>query len=251
MQQEFTIPFRSGNGRVDDVDMVAAGIPNALRDSLDGESMRCWIAHDASLADALTAHFELRLDQDDAFERVAGACLMARCRSDGRQYEGCRNEGDIHGKEFDPGRKIAGNQVAGIRTLHQADSLVTSQALGNLPIARVHSEHTRGAMLEYAVGKAAGRGSHVEAKSAIQTDAPVFEGALQLESAAAYVSQVIAKKTQRRGFIHGVAGLGDFLLIDEDTPGKNQRLRPFPRGSQPSIGSEFVESYLHGVVFLS
>jgi hypothetical protein len=68
VQQEFAIAFSTGDGRVGRVDAYAADLFDAGADAVDGELMSGRVAHDAAFADALTAGFELRLDEYDGFQ---------------------------------------------------------------------------------------------------------------------------------------------------------------------------------------
>jgi hypothetical protein len=69
-------------------------------------------------------------------------------------------------------------------------------------------------VLQQAIGKAAGRGSHIERNPAADANVPVFKCTLELLSAAAYVFQVAAEQPDFSPDIYGRSWLLNFLLID-------------------------------------
>ena len=77
VEEEFVIAFSAGDGRVDDFEFGAADLLDAGADAIDGELMGSGVADDAAFADAFAAGFELRLDENDGFDSVAGAWRIA------------------------------------------------------------------------------------------------------------------------------------------------------------------------------
>ena len=136
-------------------------------------------------------------------------------------------------------------EVAGVGFLEQANARVLAQAKIHLAIAGVDRDHARSAALQKAIGEASGRGAHVEAHQVIHVDAPVIERTLELESAAAYVLQIVAQQTQRGVALNGGSGLFDLLLVHQNFSGKNQRLRAFARRHQAAFHEQFVEAQFH------
>ena len=68
-------------------------------------------------------------------------------------------------------------------------AIVGAQALVQLPVADVERDHVRGAVLQQAVGEAAGRGADVEAVEARDGDGERFERVLELLAAAGDVAR--------------------------------------------------------------
>ena len=77
------------------------------------------------------------------------------------------------------------------------------------------------------------------------------ERAFQLEPAAAHIAEIFTQQAEDGGLVHGMSRLGDLLLVDQYPPGEDEGLRSFTRGRKSAIRHQFVESHLHGVVFLS
>jgi hypothetical protein len=66
VQEVLVVAFHALNGRVDQVQIVAAEGAGGVPDAVDGELAGGGFAHDATFADMLAAGFKLRLDQDDS-----------------------------------------------------------------------------------------------------------------------------------------------------------------------------------------
>jgi len=73
-------------------------------------------------------------------------------------------------------------------------------------------------MLQETIGEAAGGGADIKANLAVYLDLPMFQRALQLESAAAYVFQIFAEQSNRRVRDHLRAGFIQFLIVNQDLP---------------------------------
>ena len=71
VQQEFLIPFRAQDRRVDHFGMPASQRYQRLTHFLNGSLLQRFIAHDSTLAHLRATHFELRLHQD--YEAPASA----------------------------------------------------------------------------------------------------------------------------------------------------------------------------------
>ena len=65
MQQEFAVPFRSGDGRLDHINIRPAQLLYSLPDFRNCSSLIAFIADDATRPHAFTSHFKLRLYQND------------------------------------------------------------------------------------------------------------------------------------------------------------------------------------------
>ena len=88
-------------------------------------------------------------------------------------------------------------QIARIAFFQQPDSRILTQFEVHLAIAGIHGNHARRAVLQQAVSKASGGRAHIETDFSRDVDAPVFESALQLESAAADILQIFAEQANR------------------------------------------------------
>lgn len=235
MQQEFAIAFGAGDGGIDNVDRGSGVFFDAGVDAIDGALVSGRIADDASFADVLASGLELRLDEEDEFESCAYRGSSSDCLQERRQDEGSGDEGDVHGEEGDVGGQIAGIEEAGIGALHEDDARIVAERLGDLAITGVDGENTLGAVLQHAVGEAAGGGANVETEAPAQIDVPVSEGSFELESATADVAQIAAEEAD--GGIGGdrVAGLIEFLLIDEDAAGEDEGLGALAGGGEAEV----------------
>src|ERR1700722_1982120 len=98
------------------------------------------------------------------------------------------------------------------------------------------------AALQKAVRKSAGGRAHVETNLGPHIDLPVIERALQLQSAAADIPEILPEQADRcivgdlrAGFLH-------FLIIHQHIAGENQRLRAFTRPGETTVDEQFVES---------
>jgi hypothetical protein len=66
------------------------------------------------------------------------------------------------------------------------------------------------------------------------------QSAFEFEPAAADVAQVVSQQAQRGGFGDGMAGLVDFLFIDEHASGEDKGLRAFAAGKESALYKQFV-----------
>ena len=151
-------------------------IGNAVGDFVDGELMRLRVADDAAFAHVSAAGFELRLDENDGFgERGRG-------RKDRREQQRCGDERNIHDQEREaraaPGSaECIRGKKPGIGAFHEANARVVAQLHGDLAEAGIDGGNLGCAVLQQAVGKAAGGGAYVEAGAAFDVDLPVVESA--------------------------------------------------------------------------
>jgi hypothetical protein len=235
MKEELAVSFGSVNRGVDDFDLGSANAGYAGSDAINGEAMRSGIADDSAFADIFAAGLKLRLDEDDGFERVLSFAAGADSLHDWRKHKGGRDERYVHGDEFDLRGQFAGSELAGVGALHEGDAGIAAEALGDLAVAGIDGENAGGSVLEHAIDEASGGGADVEAESAGEVDLPVTEGLFELEAPAAYVAKIFAEETQRGFFGDRAARFLDLLLIDEDTPGEDERLGAFAAGNQSAF----------------
>ena len=159
--------FPFGPGRPDDAKprtpSPASAAASATRSSA---SRRSPASRTTPPRDALAPELELRLDQ--------GQQLPARRQAvgDPRQDLGQRDEREVGGGHVRPERKGARLEPAGVEALEHGDALVLAKAPVELAVADVEGDHVLGAVLQQAVGEAAGRGAGVEAVPARRPPRP-------------------------------------------------------------------------------
>lgn len=235
MEQEFAIAFGACDGGIDNFDASTAEFLNAGADAIDGELVGCGIAHDAAFADVLAASFKLRFDEDDGFRSGRGLRTTANSLEQGREKESCGDEGDIDGNERNAGWEIVGVQVARIGALHQRDARVVTEGLGDLAVAGVDGEDAGGAVLEHAVGEAAGGGPDIEAEAVAEVDGPMSESGFELEAAAADVAEAAAEEPDVGVIEDRGAGFIELLLVNEDATGEDEGLGSLAGGGEMAL----------------
>jgi len=167
------IALHAVDGRVDDFDGGSALFKDAFGNALDGLFAGLGVADDAAFGDVFATGFELGLDEDDGFALPE---LLRRAESgeDCWQDEGGGDEGDVHGEEGWCGlagrEEFAGSEETGVGALAQGDAGVVAKLLGDLAVAGVYSQYRLSAVLQHAVGKAAGGSSYVETGEAGEGD---------------------------------------------------------------------------------
>lgn len=98
VEEVLVIALHAKDRGVDDLDIGAVLVNDAVADALDGGLASVGVADDASLADVLAACLELRLDEDDGGalpELILGAEACEDCGQD----EGGGDEGHVHREE--------------------------------------------------------------------------------------------------------------------------------------------------------
>ena len=137
--------------------------------------------------------------------------------------------------------RATGLKQAGVGALHQADARVVAQLHGDLAEAGIDGGHMRGAVLQQAIGKSAGRGADIEAGAACNRDLPVIERRRELEPAAAHVGLVLAQQANGSIFRDRRARLVNLLLPHQNPAGKDERPGAFAAGSETPLDEQQVE----------
>ena len=132
-------------------------------------------------------------------------------------------------------KNIAGEELASIGSLQQADARVDAQLHGNLPEAGIDGGDLGGACLQKAIGKPARGGAHVEAGAALDVDLPVSQRRGQLEPTSAHVGLIFAEQTDGSVGGNRCAGFLHLLLADQNPAGQDERARPLPAGNQSPL----------------
>ena len=139
-------------------------------------------------------------------------------------------------------------QVAGIGPLQADHPLVLAELPCKLAVAHVHGVDLLCAVLQHAVGKAAGGGPDIPADAACQGDGEGGHGLLQLEAAPAHIAQGIAPDLDLRRLVHGGAGLVRPLALHEDQTAHNGGLGLLPALLQSPLHQQHIQSLLHGAI---
>ena len=132
-------------------------------------------------------------------------------------------------------------QVASICFLEQAYARILAEAEVDLAVSGVDRDHASGAVLQEAIGETAGGGADVEASFAGDVDLPMLKTFFELESAAAYVLKILAEESNVGVGIDAGAGLFDFLTLDQNLSGKDQRLRSLTRSGETAFEKQFIQ----------
>jgi hypothetical protein len=223
----------------------------------------CGVADDAAFADVLAAGFELGLDEDNGFALPLGFG-GSECGEDGGEDEGGGDEADVHreeayvlrgGREFrtwgagDLGGvrvELAGGEEASVGAFEEGDAGVGAELVVDLAVAGVDGQYGGGAVLEEAVGEAAGGGADVGAGEGLDGDGPGGEGGFEFEAAAGDVAEVVAEEADDGGVVDRGAGFVDALLVDEDAAGDDEGLGALAGGGEGAVNEDFVEAEFHG-----
>ena len=140
---------------------------------------------------------------------------------------------------------MAGGKEAGVGAFEEGDAGVGAELVVDLAVAGVDGEDGGGAVLEHAVGEAAGGGSDVGAGEAFDGEVPGGESGFELEASAGDVAEVAAEHADNGGVGDGDAGLVDTLLVDEDPAGEDKGLGSFAGGGEGAVNEELVETEFH------
>jgi hypothetical protein len=184
--------------------------------------------------------FELRLHQD--YDQAAAAVIREGRVKYGWKDEGCRDERNVHGGKVKELTEDLASEVTSVALFQQTDPRVLAKLEIHLAVSSIDCNNLRSAMLKQAVGESSSRGADIETRLAGYVDLPVFEGALEFESAAADVSQIVSEETDRGVGRDLGSGLLQFLIVDQDLSCKDQSLRALTRRDEAAVYEEFVEA---------
>jgi hypothetical protein len=138
--------------------------------------------------------------------------------------------------------KVGGFQVAGIDAVHHHHPGIVHQLGVQLMVPHVHRVDAARAVLEQAIGEAAGGGARIQTDFVLHAQLEMLEGALQLFAAPAH-------ETLRRFQIeHGVGGVGmpgfaRGLAGHLDLAGADEALRALAAVRQPALHHQLIQSY--------
>ena len=134
-------------------------------------------------------------------------------------------------------------QIPGVGALQTHHPGVAAELPVQLTIPHVHGIDLGGAVLQHAVGKAAGGGADVGAGLSCQRNRKGLHGLFQLQSAAADVGQRVAAHLHRCVLRHGGTGLIHPLSVDEDKPRHNICLCLLAAVQQAALHQKHIQSY--------
>jgi hypothetical protein len=219
-----------GADHASDAEIVVVG-PGG--DTGNGAGVDGGIANDATLFDLVTTGLELWFNKDEevraGFERT----------EDGGEDGGGGDEGDVHDEE----RRGLGERLefAGVGALDDVDARVIAKADGDLAVADIDGGDVGGAVLEQAIGEAAGGCTNIEAAAALDGDAGALEGVDQLIAAAGDEAGG-SLEGDLRVLGGGRGGAEGDLAVDEDLAGKDEGAGAFAAGREATIDEELIEA---------
>jgi len=79
---------------------------------------------------------------------------------------------------------------------------------------------------------------------------PVVKGALEFQTSARDVFEIIAEHADADGFCDRSSGLVDALVVYEDAAGEDESLSALARGGEAEVYEVFVESFFQGQAHL-
>lgn len=239
IKQKFNIPLRPFDGREI---QPRAGKPVFARKPAGSAKhlpVRGSLAHHAFLAHLFPAGFKLRFYQADTL-RPAGRNGLCH-----RKNVAQRDKRDIHTEKLDIVLQHLACDMANIGALHIHHALITPQFPGKLPIAHIHRIHLLRAVLQHAVGKAAGGCTNVHAHLACRGKRKHLHRLLQLQPAPAYIGNIVPPHLYAGPFAHRGAGLIHFLFVHEHHAGHNQRLGAFAAGHKAVLAKVLIQPKFH------
>ena len=180
VEEELSVSLRAGKARVYDAGHAGVPAERRLRDVAQDARVNGRVADDAALR-LRPARLELRLHERKRLPARGGGIESRRQR--GPQ----RDERDVARDELGRVRKLG--QVARVHALEDGHARVVAQPRMKLAVADVERDHVRRAVLEQAVGEAAGGRADVEAAQPVRGHAEGFERVLELLTAAGDVAR--------------------------------------------------------------
>ena len=139
------------------------------------------------------------------------------------------------------------SQITRIDAFVHHHARIVAQFPIELARAHVHGVHARRAVLQQAVGEAAGGGADVQAQPARHIDAEMIQRRLQLQPAAAHIASALPATSMRLAASTRVARLDGFLSVDQHLAGHDESLRFLAGFGQAALDQQTIEPLLHDV----
>src|SRR5208337_642385 len=136
-------------------------------------------------------------------------------------------------------------EVARVGFLQQAHPRIAPQLRIHLPVTGIDRNHFGCAVLQKAVSKPTSGRANIHASSAVNVDSPVLQRPRQFQSAPADEGKVVTKNANLGFALDAGARFLDLLLVHQNAPGEDQRLRTLARRRQATPEHELVEPGLH------
>src|SRR5262249_38230616 len=155
--------------------------------------------------------------------------------------DGDEGHGTLRAHRFD----LPGCQISRVGSFYQLHSCVGAKTACDLAVAGVHGNHLRGAALQHAVGKAAGRSAYIQAGAPREVNVPVIERRFQLQSPATHILQIFTQDANLGIRIEPRASLVHLLSVDQNSPSQQHGLRALPRGYDATLDQKLVNADLH------
>ncbi len=143
------------------------------------------------------------------------------------------------------GPDLLGREIAGVGLFQQPHPGIVTQRCIHLPVASVDRDNLGRAVLQKAVGEAAGGRADVHAGLAMHVDVPILQRARQLQATATYKWQVVTQHADHSAALDISARLFDLLFVHQHPSGENERLRALSCRHQPAFHQQFVEPRSH------
>jgi hypothetical protein len=204
-------------------------------DAVAGALVGGGVADDAAGADVFAGEFELGFDEDD------GVAAGFEDGEGGGEDEGEGDEGDVGDDEVHEFGDIGGGHVADVEVFAADDAGVVAEFPDELVGADIVGVDSGGAVLEEAVGEAAGGGTDIEADEAGDIDVEVVQGAFEFEAAAADVAWGFFDPEDGVEGDEG-AGFEAGLIIDENLAGEDEAFGLFAGGAKALLYECLVQT---------
>ena len=115
----------------------------------------------------------------------------------------------------------------------------------DLAVSGVYRDHAGGATLQHAVGEAPGGRANIHTVLVPHVNVPVFQRPRQFQSATTDKRLVVTEDADGGILFDGRTRLLNLLLVDQYSASQDDRLGALPRGREPALEEQFVETRFH------
>lgn len=239
--EEFEIPCGpSDGGGLDTEGLPMEGGTGEGEDGGEDAAVDGGVTDDAAFLDVFFSGFELGFNEED------GGRVGEEDAVHSGEDEGQGDEGAVGDAEGGAGVEVGGIEVAGVYFFTEDDAGVAAEAWVELVVADIDGVDGGGAVLEEAIGEAAGGGADIEADAAVCGEGgPGGEGGVEL-TAAAGDEGLLVTDADGGGIGDEAAGLIDGEVGDEDVTGTDEALGLFPAFGEGTLDEEAIEAFAVG-----